>query len=484
MPPTSADPIIAEALDEADRIARLVRGCKGDHARFVSTVLGDDGRPRPSGRRSASLWSRQRQICRSVDRHRTTVVVAGNSVGKSYVTARILLSFLYTRPNGIVFSTAPSQHQLEAVLWKEVRRAHAASALPLGGKICPSPLKLELAPGWVAYGHATNKIERITGHHAEDLLALVDEGSGVTDAIYEAIASLNPSRVLVIGNPLWPFGRFFELAQLGEDGAPGVNLIRVPSTESPHAHLARSPVGMADRTWLEAMAAEYGVGSIWWLAHVLARFPGDTSESLLPSAWLDLAGRAIHVRSGPVRIAVDLAGGTGGDRAVIIVRDDNGILHVESSNLWNLETTATRVALLAQRFEVEPAKISYDAGGLGVDFANRLAAVGIVGARGYLGAVKAKNAINLRSAAARELRRRLDPNRTVQAAPGSQVLVPQRPFAIPAHYLAELRPELAALRTELDKDGRFALEPKEKMVARLRRSPDLADALIQSFAFY
>jgi hypothetical protein len=491
----SSDPVIASAVDapfdEADRIARLAARCKDDPARFIHSILGDDGSLRPDHRRRKegdkhrpALWWRQREICRSVVGFRKTLVPAGNSVGKSFLMGRLLLWFLYTHPNGIVFSTAPSQFQLDSVLWKEVRRAHGGSAMPLGGRISPSPLRIELAPGWVAYGHATNKIERITGHHADDLFAIVDEGSGVPDPIYEAVDSLNPSRMAVIGNPLWPYGRFYELCKMAEEGKPGLNLVRIPSTESPHAHLERSPYGMADRTFLESSATEYGTGSIWWKAHILAQFPDDTSESLIPSAWLELAGRAIHLAAGPRRLAIDLASGNGGDRAVLLVRDDNGILHLESSNRWGLEETAARAALLCQRFEIVPSRVSFDAGGLGIDFGNRLAGVEIQGARGYLGGASAKNAVNLRSAAAREMRRRFDPERLSPAALGSQILVKQRPFSVRPDWLAELRPELAALRSELDTIGRFALEAKEKMAARLRRSPDLADALIQSFGFY
>jgi hypothetical protein len=38
----------------------------------------------------------------------------------------------------------------------------------------------------------------------------------------------------------------------------------VPSTMSPHAHLARSPVGLADKVWLEAVGREPGENSPWY----------------------------------------------------------------------------------------------------------------------------------------------------------------------------------------------------------------------------
>ena len=51
-----------------------------------------------------------------------------------------------------------------------------------------------------------------------------------------------------------------------------------PSTMSPHAHLARSPVGIADKVWLEAVGREPGENSPWYRSHVLAQRPKLASD--------------------------------------------------------------------------------------------------------------------------------------------------------------------------------------------------------------
>ena len=58
---------------------------------------------------------------------------------------------------------------------------------------------------------------------------------------------------------------------------------------SPHAHLARSPVGLADKIWLEAVGREPGENSPWYRSHVLAQRPKLASETLIPQEWLNLA---------------------------------------------------------------------------------------------------------------------------------------------------------------------------------------------------
>jgi hypothetical protein len=473
----SSDPVIASACSDGARMRRLCEASRDDPARFAHTVLGDSG-----------FWSKQREVCESVVRYGTTLVPAGNSVGKSYVAARIVLWFLLTRPDSVVFTTGPSQGQLLKILWGEIREAIARSRIPLG--IEPrghAPVALALDHRWYAIGHVSNKIENATGMHREHLLVLVDEGSGVAEQAYEAAWSLSPSRIVVFGNPLHPHGRFHELCRKAEEERedPGrdTNLIRIPSTSSPHIDLERSTVGLADRGFLVRNRRDYGEGSIWWLSHVLAQFPDVTTETLVPPDWADLAARTLHAKGGHARTAIDIAGGEGGDNHVVLTRDDNGLLDLRWSRDWSAEQLAVQVRESTSTHHVHPARVSFDKGGVGWDFGARLAAVGLGDARPYFGGKKVKKGINLRSAASRELRYRLDPLRTV-TTPGG-LIVKQPPFSFrpdrPEWY-REIRPDLVGILRFLKGDD-YHLELSADMRDRLKRSPDFADALIQSFAF-
>jgi hypothetical protein len=208
-----------------------------------------------------------------------------------------------------------------------------------------------------------------------------------------------------------------------------------------------------------------------------AEFLDDTLDVLLPGEWLDRAGKAAWVPAGHTRIATDLGGGNGGDRSVVLARDDNGLRALGWSRGWTLEQTATQVAMRRQQYDVNPNRVSYDQGGIGFDFGNRLAAVGIKGAMGYLGGASGGSKFaNLRTAAAWLLRQRLDPETRVA---GQQ----RADFSIRPEWLELMRPELTQLRWTLDNDRKIALEPKEDLMARLGHSPDFADTLCQSFAY-
>ena len=87
---------------------------------------------------------------------------------------------------------------------------------------------------------------------------------------------------------------------------------------------------------------------------------------------------------------------------------------------------------------------------------------------------------NRRSEAAYRLRLRLKPDHP------ADLNVPelaQRPFAIPrGPWWAKLREELAALTFD-EVNGQTRLILKKDLEIKLGRSPDISDALIQSFAF-
>lgn len=511
----------AQQTDELTDILSLLEATKQSPEAFELVFLD---RSKKDGIGNHGYWRRQREICRSVVEYPVTLVPTGNGVGKSFLAAGLLHWFLFTRPGSLVVATAPTQVQLEEVLWKEVERAYRGARIPLGGRLLRSPLKVDLGAGWQALAYSTTKVERFSGHHAKDLFAILDEASGVADEIYEAISSLNPSRELLMGNPLRPSGTFYDRCHSVSSLS---NVINISSLESPHIHLDRSPWGLADRTWLEKARADYGEGSLWWTCHVLGEFPDSGVDSVIPSSWLEIAANSHYMPSGSRRIAVDLAEGRGGDRSVVLVRDDNGVIDLWSSTVASFEVTAQRAAMMAQKYEVDDGSVSYDVAGIGADFANRLRQFGIVSPTPYRGGADGgpKHA-NLRSYSSWKLRQRLDPERrdiqfgelsmaaTIQDGQGRVPLsaddfnynpfrldirgrirppvadtsrsfgLNRQGFSIPSRFLnGPLREELIGLRYELDQRGRIKLEVKEDFVERLKRSPDLADALCQSFAF-
>lgn len=475
------------------QVRELLALCHDDPAKFQAAILG------------RHLWAKQVEICQVIARAPITVVPAGRAVGKSYLLAGIVLWWLYTRNQSLVLTTGPDHRQVVSVLWKEIRRA--LRPRHVGGKRLPriplryhhltrgygSPQRLDLEEGahWGALGFAAKGTEGFSGQHAGDLLVIVDEASGLADEIWAAIEGLGARKLVIAGNPIRYDCHFRALHDLAQAGSGTIRSVTISALESPHAHLDHSPVGLASRSFLNQVREIHGADSPWWTSNILGQFPGRESVQFLPTAWLDACHRPglrddplwQEYPPGPAWMGVDVGGGVGADRSVILIRDRKQLLAVFASR-WHgvLDDARDRlepvVVELARQHDVAGDRVIYDKSGLGRSFGSYLHQHGLEGALGSFGASRGGKLYgNRRTANAFALRRRLDPHREGH--------VPFRSGGI--LQWPELREELAALQapTMAREEGQVkqVLEDKEKLRARLGRSPDLLDALLMTFTY-
>ena len=101
---------------------------------------------------------------------------------------------------------------------------------------------------------------------------------------------------MAIGNPIRADGRFVELIRQADTDRPdsipprlAVNAIRIPSTESPHANLEKSPWGLADATWLDACIGSTARAPSGCEAHIHALIPTRCrpTYSFRPTGWTE-----------------------------------------------------------------------------------------------------------------------------------------------------------------------------------------------------
>lgn len=480
-------------------LADLMGECRDDPNLF-NEIFTNDGK---------SFWSRQVEMCESVVRYRKTIVYSGNMVGKDFMVGRLVWWWLLTRPGSLVMITGPSQTSLGSITWKEVRQAtprwmgtdiRSVSA-KLSQGVKTSPQIVDLGPGWQAMGISTTTVERFSGHHNPQLLVIIDEASALEPEIRDSIQSLGYERLLAIGNPIRADGPFIEWIRQAEadsrDGIPphlAANAIQIPSTDSPHASLEKSPWGIADKTFIESSYRDYGgEHSFWCNSHIHALVPTVSAQRLIPDTWLDYATsvqRQTQPPNHPVhrtrRIAVDLSEGVGRDETCILVRDSSGIIDVDARNSLPLPDAAKETARLATRYGIPAQRISYDGLGIGRDFPKHLAKHGLVGCIRYVGGgtpEEPRRFFNLRTESAWHLHDRLNPDRhTDDRFPLSSR---QPPFHIPARaWWPLMRADLGEKLTyELIGERQVKLINKEDLCVELGRSPDRGDALIQSFSW-
>jgi phage terminase large subunit len=308
----------------------LMQRAQTDPKWFCKAMLGAD------------LWKVQVAIAESTFTNRYTSVVACHAPGKTFLAAQLALNFLYAFHPSKVITTAPTNRQVESLLWSEIREAHARSGKirPLGGD--PLRKRLELGPNWYAEGFASSEYdpERTQGYHSPNILIIVDEASGVADPIFDSLEGLMSSgnaHMLLIGNPNRGEGRFFESFSL-----PTYAKFRISAFDTPNfQYFGISRNDLIDGSWEEKVkgkslprpylvspewAAErfavWGHDSLLVRTRVDAEFPtGDESDKVIPVSYLDYGEQDFpeDEKGSMYELGVDIAR-YGTDESVIAVR--------------------------------------------------------------------------------------------------------------------------------------------------------------------
>lgn len=449
-------------------LAALHRG-RADPAWWIRSTLFDDP------------WPAQVRIMESVRDHTETVVKSCQGAGKSWNASRLVLWFLYNWVPSMVLTTAPTDRQVRGILWKEIRLAHTRNPL-LGGDCLTE--RLELAPDHWAWGFTAPEYdpEKLTGFHEENILAVVDEASGVSRAIDEGIESILTSanaRKLQIGNPTDPQSAF---ADAFKD--PGVSKISISAFDTPNftafgiteEDIAsgewEQKIGgrslprpkLVTPAWVAKRLRRWGRESPMYQARVLAIFPQQGENTLIPLAWIEAAAARTMPAGEPNELSSDVARG-GGDESVIGHR--RGPVY---RTLWashSNDTTELTGELTRALIETRAAQARVDEEGVGGGVVDRMRELGrpVVGMKaGRRKGVDLERYLNERAEWFWNLRERFDPSTLplIDIDPDDQ----------------ELHAQLASIQYKLTSAGQVQIQAKEEM----KYSPDRADTLAQAYA--
>lgn len=417
---------------------------------FVRRVLGGDP------------WEKQVEVLNAVRNHRRVAVRACHGVGKTKVAAWVALWFLYCHRNSKVITTAPTWHQVENLLWREIHAAHATSRIPLGGKVLQT--QIELGKQWFALGLSTDKPERFQGFHAENILLIVDEASGVDQRIFEAAEGFLTSpgaKLLLIGNPTQLSGEFYNAFR-----SPLYHKIHISAFDSPNLKAGKvvRPY-LVTPEWVEEKRIQWGEDSPMWYSRVLGEFPEQGDDTLIPLAWIEAAQRRwSEIPPGqPIELGVDVAR-YGSDSTVIILRRGERAEIVR--RLRGQDTMQVAGAVIDALRSTSATVAKVDVVGLGAGVVDRL--------KEQKQPVREMNA----GEAAHDKERFV--NRRAEWYWALRERFQAGDIAIPPDD--ELAAQLASLKYKFDSRGRIQIESKEEMRKRGLPSPDKADALVLAFA--
>lgn len=414
-------------------------------------------------------WSRQAEILESVRDHRRTAVRSCHGPGKTACAARAVLWFLAANPGSRVVTTAPTWQQVKELLWREIAVAHSAAAGFFDGDLFDT--RLELAPDWFAIGLSTDRPERFSGHHAEHLLLVVDEASGVSEAIFEAAEGFltgEGARVLLIGNPTSNSGTFH--AAFHRDRADW-NTVSISAFDCPAftGEKVSEEVGrrLVTRAWAEQAARKWGEGSPLYQVRVLGEFPSAADDTVCALGDVEVAQRQRVEPGSPVIVSCDPAR-FGSDETVIAVRRGSRVRIAAAFAKADTMEVAGRMLRVA-RDEVakggERPVLVVDDIGLGGGVTDRLRELGEFTVRPF----------NAASAAS-------DPKEYPNRRSEMWFSFAERLATVDLDDDEQLAADLVAPRYAIDSKGRRVVEAKADTKRRLGRSPDRADAVLMAFA--
>lgn len=274
------------------------------------------------------LWEKQADIARSLARNRRVGARSGHKVGKTRFAAGAAIWWTVTRAHGRAIMTAPTERQVEKAIWYEIRRYYAEC--PLLQRLMPEPA---LAPstgsrwddGRELFGFTAANADSVSGPSGSAVLIIVDEGSGVSRGVWEALQGIRAGggKVLALGNPTQTSGWFFDAFH---ERRAGWELFHISSKDTPNVIEGRVVIpGLADRDFIHEIAEDYGEDSPVYAVRVSGDFPQNVANAVIGLGLVEAARARWDGADEPVHcvdLGVDVARYGDDNSAVSARRND------------------------------------------------------------------------------------------------------------------------------------------------------------------
>jgi hypothetical protein len=344
-------------------------------------------------------YDKQSEIVELVLRHDQVAVRSGHRVGKSHLLAALSLWWFCSFPESRVLLTAPTDRQLQHVLWRSIRELIAKSGRcitckrdnPNGPKPCPHSQRIDARVSERAtagltspdglrqiIGFTSASTEGAAGFAAPNMLVIADECSGLEQSVLDALAGNRAgagSKFIAMGNPTRASGPFYAMHT---SKSKAYATMVISSLDSPNYREGRNVIpGLASREFVERAKLEHGEDSPFYRVRVLGEFTVGEDGKLFPLAIILDAQERWHdaVGEGPLVIGVDCAAGLEiGDRSAFCVRRGSKVLSLESAKVAGPEAHLLHVVGLLRTYRTNPresVRIVVDAdGALGTTIAS------------------------------------------------------------------------------------------------------------------
>ncbi len=301
-------------------------------------------------------------------------VASGHGVGKTSGCAIIILWFLFGRVDSQVACTAPTATQMHDVLWKEL--ALWISRMPEKVKNLYEHNKdyiriKERPASWFARAKTSSKenSEALAGVHAEWVMLLGDEASGIEEQIFIVMDGALTSGnflVILIGNPTRSDGYFYDTHHKNKDIWLNMEL---SSIESP----------IVDKKYVKDQERQHGKDSEQFGIRVSGTFPSE--DTMSKDGYVRLIGTKdvnIIPKSQPTNFAKNSIlgidpSGEGDDKTVFVLRDEFKARVIYKESTSNPKQIAEKIITFIDMYDLDASNVVLDAFGIGTTISAEVA---------------------------------------------------------------------------------------------------------------
>lgn len=414
-------------------------------------------------------------------------VESGKGTGKTYLAAILVLWFLenWVGPSieydPTVVTMAAQAKQLQTGVWKHIGRflprfkaQHPAAELQTSRLRMRTEDDPQSDRSWNAWarsagaGASESSAARAQGEHDINQLYILEETAGIKQAIVTAVEETQvvegTNLILAIGNPHDQFDPLHQFCV-----SPGVVHIRVSALDHPNVVLNKTQLvyGATTVSKIERLRLKHGEDSPRFNAAVRGLSPAEAEDALIKLTWVKEAATR-DVAPGAPALGVDPSNSQHGDPA--------GLARGLGARLVSVEAFPCPDALVMARDRVAPliasglifaSAVGVDGIGVGASAVSKLYELGhrVVNIQSSSDPVPQKGDVeqylNLRAQMYDLLADDLQYGRV--GGPGFADL--------------ELQRELTAVKAGT-RNGKTYLQEKDKIRAKLGRSPNKADAVV------
>ena len=457
------------------------------------------------------LDEEQKAILRSVQFNPMTAVASGTSRGKDYVAAVAAMCFMYLTPrfdkngklvkNTKIAMTAPTARQVQDIMIPEISRLFRNAGF-LPGRLLSSGIRTDYEEYFLTgFKAGDDNTEAWSGFHAVNTMFIVTEASGISEATYNAIEGnlQGNSRFLIVFNPNITTGyaaramksdRFskFRLNSLNAENVVKKKLV-IP--------------GQVDYDWVKDKVLNWcspiqeidfnaGEGDFEWegglyrpndlfRVKVLGMFPKVSEDVLIPYEWIEIANENWRKLQDegfkPVKsckLGSDIAG-MGRDDSVLCPRYGNYVpkfeVHQSSGKADHMHVAGMHIPFIADK----KAKAYIDTIGEGAGVYSRLQELGY---RNVYSCKYSESAIGLHDVTGQYEFANM---RAYCYWSVRDWLNPKNGFGAALPPCDKLMEEVTETKWFFMSDGRIAIEKKDDIKKRIKRSPDYFDSLANTF---